>query len=294
MAEATMEPAKPKIWAKAKTDSTENLVDSTGEANKEEESSCEETDFSLHSKATSKTSKRNTAGNKRNIDDVNKERKRRKQLEIEIEATKKVNELQDQKTDKVIEMLTNYEKDQALFLERINLMAKQLNKLEGYTSDDNAKESAIGLPSNKNEEVFKVLVQLDTEQQSIANLLSTQTVPPEHTSNPVIATSNQAEPPNENSTRAEPPNSLNRTDVTNALTTTIKETPSKHIAPENKSDYVHGDKTTTEEEVLSNEDLRISLLTDDELNKEVVALMKAMRFDDAKELLQRHKELNNK
>jgi len=142
----------------------------------------------------------------------------------------------------VIEMLTNYEKDQALFLERINLMSIQLNKLEGYTSDDNAKESAIGLPSNKNEEVIRELVQLDTEQQSIANLLSTQTVPPEHTSNPVIATSNQAEPPSENSTQSELPNSLNQTDATKALTATIIKPPSKHIAPENESDYVHSDK----------------------------------------------------
>jgi len=53
-------------------------------------------------------------------------------------------------------------------------------------------------------------------------------------------------------------------------------------------------KKTTEEEVLSNEDLRISLLTDEELNKEAVALMMAKLFDDAKKLLQRHKELNKK
>ena len=206
-----------------------------------------------------------------------------------------MNELQDQKTDRVIEMLTNYDKDQTMLLEKVNVMAKRLNKLEGYTSDDNAKDIAIELPSNKNVEVVEQILKIDTEQQSVANFISTETVPqPEHTSNPVIATSNKAEPPNENSTRAESPNSLNQTDATNALTTTIKETPSKHIAPENKSDYVHGDKSTTAEEVLSNEDLRISLLTDEELNKEAVALMMAKLFDDAKKLLQRHKELNNK
>jgi len=215
-----------------------------------------------------------------------------------MEVTKKVNELQDQKTDRVIEMLTNYDKDQTMLLEKVNVMAKRLNKLDGYTSEEIEKlnnERSLSLPSNKNVEVVEQILKIDTEQQSVANFISTETVPqPEHTSNPVIATSNKAEPPNENSTRAESPNSLNQTDATNALTTTIKETPSKHIAPENKSDYVHGDKTTTEEEVLSNEDLRISLLTDEELNKEAVALMMAKLFDDAKKLLQRHKELNKK
>jgi hypothetical protein len=68
--------------------------------------------------------------------------------------------------------------------------------------------------------------------------------------------------------------------------------------PEKKSDNVQGDKTTTEVEVanvqLSDEDLRISLLSDDELNEEVVALMSAQRFDEANELFKRRKELNNK
>ena len=91
--------------------------------------------------------------------------------------------------------------------------------------------------------------------------------------------------------------------MTNALKTTtedesLQETPSKNIAPEKNTNKVHGGRTTTEEEVanvqLSDEDLRIRLLSDDELSKEVVALMDAMRFDEANKLFKRHKELNKK
>jgi hypothetical protein len=69
----------------------------------------------------------------------------------------------------------------------------------------------------------------------------------------------------------------------------LKKTTSKNIANKKKS---------IEEEVtgvqLSDEDLRISLLSDDELNKEVVAFLGAGPYDEATELLKRHKELTKK
>ena len=118
----------------------------------------------------------------------------------------------------------------------------------------------------------------------------------------INATSTRSEQPRVNATldeatsaRAEQPKNILKTTTDNE---SITKTPSKHIEPEKKSDNVQGDKTTTEEKVanvrLSNEDLRISLLTDDELNKEVVAFLVAGRSDEAKELLNRHKELNKK
>jgi len=90
-------------------------------------------------------------------------------------------ELQDQKTDKMIEMLANYEKDHSVLIDRMNLMAEKLNKINGYTSEDNEKRTIV-LPSSKNEEVFKQMVQINEEQESIENLPSTQTPPPRQTS----------------------------------------------------------------------------------------------------------------
>jgi hypothetical protein len=203
-------------------------------------------------------------------------------------------ELQDQKMEKMIQMLTNYEQDHNVLINRMNLMADKLNKLNGYSSDNIAKRNAIELPSSKNEEVIKEIVQIYEEQESIETLPSTQTKPPKPTSTPVIATSNQAEPLNETSTREELPNSLNRTDATDAPATTIedesfKKTTSKNFA--NKKKSIKEEVTGVQ---LSDEDLRISILSDDELNKEVVAFLVAGHSDEAKELLNRHKELKKK
>jgi hypothetical protein len=87
---------------------------------------------------------------------------------------------------------------------------------------------------------------------------------------------NQAEPPEESSNQTESPNSLNnnstRTDA-------------------NKNKSIEKEDTGVQ---LSEEDLRITLLSDDELNKEVVAFLMQERSDKATQLLKRHKELKKK
>jgi hypothetical protein len=205
-------------------------------------------------------------------------------------------ELQDQKTDKMIEMLANYEKDHSVLIDRMNLMAEKLNKINGYTSEDNEKRTIV-LPSSKNEEVFKQMVQINEEQESIENLPSTQTTPPKQTSPEqesiatlpstqtkppkenstlVVATLNRAETPKETSNQTESPNSLNNTSTrTNA---------NKKISIEEEDTGVQ----------LSEEDLRISLLSNEELNKEVVAFLMQGSSDEATKLLNRHKELKRK
>jgi hypothetical protein len=205
------------------------MVDSKGEEDEDEENSSEESDFTLLSKTRSKTSTLNTKGNKRSIDESSLEERKMRKL-LKEEESKRMIELQDQKTDKMIQMLTNYEQDQYVLIERMNLMSKQLNKLNGYNSDDIAKENekrSLRLPSSKNEEVIKQIVQIAKEQESIETLPSTQTKPTKETSTLVVATSNLAEPPKETSNQTESPNSLNntstRTDATNALATTIED-----------------------------------------------------------------------
>ena len=240
--------------------------------------SSEESDFTLRSKIGSKTSTPNTKGNKRSIDETLQARKKQK-IAVE-EAMIHVNEIQVQKMDKMIEMLTSYRSDQSLIVEKMNMLGANIGEL----------------PSEKNEiKLVEELNALDTLQESIMQNY-------DEPSTLINATSTRSEQPRVNATldeatsaRAEQPKNILKTTTDNE---SITKTPSKHIEPEKKSDNVQGDKTTTEEKVanvrLSNEDLRISLLTDDELNKEVVAFLVAGRSDEAKELLNRHKELNNK
>jgi len=84
---------------------------------------------------------------------------------------------------------------------------------------------------------------------------------------------NRAETPKETSNQTESPNSLNNTSTrTNA---------NKKISIEEEDTGVQ----------LSEEDLRISLLSNEELNKEVVAFLMQGHSDEATKLLNRHKEL---
>jgi len=240
--------------------------------------SSEESDFTLRSKIGSKTSTPNTKGNKRSIDETLQARKKQK-IAVE-EAMMNVNEIQVQKMDKMIEMLASYRSDQSLIIAKMNMLGANIGEL----------------PSEKNEiKLVEELNALDTLQESIMKNY-------DEPSTLINATSTRSEQPSVNSTldeatsaRAEQPKNILKTTTDNE---SITKTPSKHIEPEKKSDNVQGDKTTTEVEVanvqLSNEDLRISLLSDDELNKEVVAFLVAGRSDEAKELLNRHKELNKK
>jgi hypothetical protein len=240
--------------------------------------SSEESDFTLRSKIGSKTSTPNTKGNKRSIDETLQARKKQK-IAVE-EAMMNVNEIQVQKMDKMIEMLASYRSDQSLIIAKMNMLGANIGEL----------------PSEKNEiKLVEELNALDTLQESIMKNY-------DEPSTLINATSTRSEQPSVNSTldeatsaRAEQPKNILKTTTDNE---SITKTPSKHIEPEQKSDNVQGDKTTTEVEVanvqLSNEDLRISLLSDDELNKEVVAFLVAGRSDEAKELLNRHKELNKK
>jgi hypothetical protein len=240
--------------------------------------SSEESDFTLRSKIGSKTSTPNTKGNKQSIDETLQARKKQK-IAVE-EAMIHVNEIQVQKMDKMIEMLTSYRSDQSLIVEKMNMLGANIGEL----------------PSEKNE--IKLLGDLHALEALQHSFMPNSDAP----STLVNATSTRSEQPSVNATlveatsaSAEQPKNILKTTAENE---SIKATPSKHIEPEKKSDNVQGDKTTTEEKVanvrLSNEDLRISLLTDDELNKEVVAFLVAGRSDEAKELLNRHKELNNK
>ena len=240
--------------------------------------SSEESDFTLRSKIGSKTSTPNTKGNKQSIDETLQARKKQK-IAVE-EAMMNVNEIQVQRMDKMIEMLASYRSDQSLIIAKMNMLGANIGEL----------------PSEKNEiKLVEELNALDTLQDSIMQRY-------DEPSTLVNATSTLSEQPSVNATlveatsaSAEQPKNILKTTAENE---SIKATPSKHIEPEKKSDNVQGDKTTTEEKVanvrLSNEDLRISLLTDDELNKEVVAFLVAGRSDEAKELFNRHKELNNK
>ena len=278
MSLATKEATKTKLEPTAKSNSREDIVDSQEEEDEDEESSSEESDFTLRSKPGSKTSTPNTKGNKRSIDETLQARKKQK-IAVE-EAMMNVNEIQVQKMDKMIEMLASYRSDQSLIIAKMNMLGANIGEL----------------PSEKNEiKLVEELNALDTLQESIMKNY-------DEPSTLINATSTRSEQPRVNATldeatsaRAEQPKNILKTTTDNE---SITKTPSKHIEPEKKSDNVQGDKTTTEVEVanvqLSNEDLRISLLSDDELNKEVVAFLVAGRSDEAKELLNRHKELNKK
>ena len=80
----------------------------------------------------------------------------------------------------------------------------------------------------------------------------------------------------------------------------ISETNSKKIAPVNDTKKITKDQASikeTEENAvvqLTGEDLRISRLSEEELGNEALALFNEMHFEDAKQLYERHKQLNQK
>ena len=176
------------------------------------------------------------------------------------EAMMNVDEIQVQRMDKMIEMLASYRSDQSLIIAKMNMLGANIGEL----------------PSEKNEiKLVEELNALDTLQESIM----------QHYDEPstlINATSTRSEQPSVNSTLVEATSASAEQPKNILKTTTEDESITK--TPEVEVANVQ----------LSNEDLRISLLSDDELNKEVVAFLVAGRSDEAKELLNRHKELNNK
>jgi len=237
------------------------------EEEEEEENSSNDGDFSIHSKPGKKNNTPTTRARKREVEKDERLEERKRQKKVKEDAAIKIIGLQEEKMDKMIEMLASYKNDTSFIVTKMNMLGANIGEL----------------PSEKNEiKLLEELNDLDTLQESIMKINDEPSK--------VNATLEKA-----TSASAEQPKNILKSTAENE---SIKATPSKHIEPEKKSDNVQGDKTTTEEKVanvrLSNEDLRISLLTEDELNKEVVAFLVAGRSDEAKELLNRHKELNNK
>jgi hypothetical protein len=208
-------------------------------------------------------------GNKQSIDETLQARKKQK-IAVE-EAMMNVNEIQVQRMDKMIEMLASYRSDQSLIIAKMNMLGANIGEL----------------PSEKNE--IKLLEELDA-----LDALQESTL--------VNATSTRAQPPKEPSTRAQQPNSLKKTGEDEFE----KETNSKTIAPVVDTIYVAKDKAITDMDPsiketeenavvqLTGEDLRISRLSEEELGNEALALFNEMRFEYAKQLYERHKQLNQK
>ena len=186
--------------------------------------------------------------------------------------------LQEEKMNKMIEMLSTYKNDTSFILTKMNMLGANIDEL----------------PSEKNEK--KLLYELDAleaiQESTLVNATSTL----------VNATSTRAQPPKEPSTQAQPPNSLKKTGEDEFE----EETNSKTIAPVVDTIYVTKDKAITEKDPtieeteenavvqLTGEDLRISRLSEEELGNEALALFNEMRFEDAKQLYERHKQLNQK
>ena len=160
--------------------------------------SSEESDFTLRSKIGSKTSTPNTKGNKRSIDETLQARKKQK-IAVE-EAMIHVNEIQVQKMDKMIEMLTSYRSDQSLIIAKMNMLGANIGEL----------------PSEKNEiKLVEELNALDTLQESIVQNY-------DETSTLVNANSTRSEQPRVNATldeatsaRAEQPKNILKTTTDN-------------------------------------------------------------------------------
>jgi len=190
----------------------------------------------------------------------------------------KVNEIQVEKMNKMIEMLENYKKDTSFILTKMNMLEANIDEL----------------PSEKNEK--KLLNELDAleaiQESTLVNATSTL----------VNATSTRAQPPKEPSTQAQPPNSLKKTGEDEFE----EDTNSKTIAPIVDTIYVTKDKAITDMDPtiketeenavvqLTGEDLRISRLSEEELGKESLALVNEGRFEEAKNLYERHKKLKQK
>ena len=117
-----------------------NLVNSEDEEEEEEENSSDNSDFSTHSKPGKKNNTPTTRARKRDVED-DEERKRRKI--VKEEAAMKVHELQVEKMNKMIEMLSNYKKDTSFILTKMNMLGANIDEL----------------PSEKNEK--KLLYELD-------------------------------------------------------------------------------------------------------------------------------------
>ena len=114
----------------------------------------------------------------------------------------KVNDLQVEKMNKMIEMLSNYKKDTSFILAKMNMLGANIDEL----------------PSEKNEK--KLLNELDALEALQESIMPNSDEP----STLFNATSTRAQPPKEPSTRAQPPNSLKKTgedefeEVTNSKT----------------------------------------------------------------------------
>ena len=237
-------------------------------------------DFSLSSESGKKPYTPTTRARKRDIEDHEKIEARKRRKVVKEEAAMKVHELQVEKMDTMLEMLSSYKQDTNFIITKMNLLGANIGEL----------------PSEKNEQkLLKDLNALDTLQESIMQNSG-------EPSTLVNATSTRAQPPKEPSTRAQPPNSLKKTGENEFE----KVTNSKTIAPVVDTINVTKDEAITEmdptiEETeenavvqLTGEDLRISRLSEEELGNEALALFNEMRFEDAKQLYERHKRLNQK
>jgi hypothetical protein len=241
------------------------------EEEEEEENSSNDGDFSIHSKPGKKNNTPTTRARKRDVEDDEKHEERKRRKKVREDAAMKVNEIQVEKMNKMIEMLENYKKDTSFILTKMNMLGANIDEL----------------PSEKNEK--KLLDELDALDQLQESTL-------------VNATSTWAQPPKEPSNQAQPPNSLEKTGEDEFE----KETNSKTIAPVVDTIYVAKDKTITdmvstiketEENAvvqLTGEDLRISRLSEEELGKESLAFMNEGRFEEAKNLYERHRKLKQK
>ena len=199
-------------------------------------------------------------------------------------------ELQEEKMDKMLDMLSTYKTDTSFIVTKLNMLGANIDNLPSEKNEqkllrelnalDQLQEStrvkATSTRAQPPKDLSNQAQPPNSDEKSIPTLPSTQTKPPKENSTLVVATLNQAEPPEESSNQTESPNSLNnnstRTDA-------------------NKNKSIEKEDTGVQ---LSEEDLRITLLSDDELNKEVVAFLMQERSDEATELLKRHMELKKK
>jgi len=248
-----------------------NSEDEEEEEEEEEENSSNDGDFSIHSKPGKKNCTPTTRARKQEVENDERLEERKRQKIVKEDAAMKVNDLQVEKMDKMIEMLADYKKDTSFIVTKMNMLGANIGEL----------------PSEKNE--IKLLEELDA-----LDALQESTL--------VNATSTRVQPPKQPSNQAQPPNSLKKTGEDEFEI----ETNSKTIAPVVDTIYVAKDKTITDmvstiKETeknavvqLTGEDLRISRLSEEELGKESLAFMNEGRFEEAKYLYERHRKLKQK
>ena len=249
------------------------LVNSEDEEEEEEqgEISSSESNFTLHSETREKNNSPTTRARKREVEKDERLEERKRQKKVKEDAAIKMIGLHEEKMNKMIEMLSTYKNDTSFIVTKMNMLGANIDEL----------------PSEKNEK--KLLDELDALDQLQESTL-------------VNATSTRAQPPKEPSNQAQPPNSLKKTGEDEFE----KETNSKTIAPVVDTIYVAKDKTITDmvstiKETeknavvqLTGEDLRISRLSEEELGKESLAFMNEGRFEEAKNLYERHRKLKQK